>query len=91
MQVGTSEQSSMRWQTQGRWTSHGDSWMADTPEYLSAVVESSLSQILQDNVPAKYSLTPRACRGILARAAKRGRNLPPDLEAALRSVAERST
>jgi hypothetical protein len=46
-----------------------------------------LSQILQDIVPEKYSLSPRACAGILTRASRRGRPLPPQLEAALKAVA----
>jgi hypothetical protein len=38
-------------------------------------------------VPAKYSLSARAARGILRRAGKRGRALPPHLEHALETVA----
>ena len=36
----------------------------------------------------RYSLSPRACQGILRRASKRGKPLPPMLEAALRSQME---
>ena len=53
----------------------------------SVAVESSLSLILQDNVPARFTLSPRACRGILARAERRGRALPPELEEALTASA----
>jgi DNA (cytosine-5)-methyltransferase 1 len=49
----------------------------------SVVKESSLSQILQDNVPEKYFLSPKACEGILRRAEKRGKELPPMLKEAL--------
>lgn len=36
-----------------------------------------LSQILEAEVPDKYSLSPKACKGILKRAERRGRDLPP--------------
>lgn len=42
-----------------------------------------LSQILEDAPPQKYCLSEKACRGILKRAAKRGKQLPPELKAAL--------
>lgn len=42
-----------------------------------------LSSILQDNAPDRYSLSPKACRGILRRAAKRGKELPQVLREAL--------
>ena len=46
-----------------------------------------LSSILQDGVPEKYSLSPRACQGILRRAQARGKELPPILKAALEARA----
>jgi hypothetical protein len=52
-------------------------------EYPSAAVGSSLSAILQDNVPEIYSLSPEACRGILRRAFVRGKSLPEPLLSAL--------
>ena len=42
-----------------------------------------LSLILQENVPDKYSLSPKACAGILRRAARRGKPLPSMLQNAL--------
>ena len=69
-------------------TSRGECWTAATTEWLSVAEECSLSQILEENVPAKYFLSPRACAGILRRAAKRGKALPPLLEQALRAVCE---
>ena len=42
-----------------------------------------LSSILQDNAPDRYSLSPKACQGILRRAAKRGKELPQVLREAL--------
>ena len=44
---------------------------------------SRLSQILEDSAPQKYSLSARACEGILNRAARRGKQLPPELKDAL--------
>ena len=47
----------------------------------------SLWQVLEKGpVPRKYYLSAKATEGILRRAAKRGKALPPMLEAALRSV-----
>ena len=42
-----------------------------------------LSSILMDNVPERFSLSPKACQGILRRAEKRGKELPQVLKAAL--------
>ena len=50
-----------------------------------------LSDILEKEPPEKYSLSSRACAGILRRAEKRGKTLPPMLEAALRRVASADT
>lgn len=47
---------------------------------------STLSQILDLNAPEKYSLSPRACAGILRRAEKRGKTLPDMLRDALLKV-----
>ncbi len=48
----------------------------------------SLSDVLETcDVPHKYYLSPKACRGILRRAAKRGKTLPLHLEAALTQAA----
>ena len=51
-------------------------------------VESRLSQILEDNPHPKYYLSAKACRGILNRAARRGKDLPEALKAALLSQSE---
>ena len=50
-------------------------------------VESRLSQILEDNPHPKYSLSARACQGILNRASKRGKELPKELKTALENQA----
>ena len=42
-----------------------------------------LSSILQADAPEKYCLSPKACRGILRRAQKRGKELPEVLRIAL--------
>lgn len=52
-------------------------------ECPSAVVESTLSQILEDDPPPGYSLSTRACQGILTRSRRRGKPLPVELEEAL--------
>ena len=44
---------------------------------------SHLSQILEDCPHPKYSLSARACLGILRRAERRGKELPPELKEAL--------
>ena len=54
----------------------------------SAGKESSLSQILQGEVPHKYYLSRTACLGILRRAKARGKELPPQLKRALEIQAE---
>lgn len=61
----------------------GASWMPNFGESPNVVRESFLSQILEDNVPQKYYLSPKACEGILRRAERRGKELPPMLKAAL--------
>lgn len=52
-------------------------------ESPSVDVESHLSQILEESPHPKYYLSARACRGILNRAARRGKDLPEALKAAL--------
>ena len=53
----------------------------------NVVRESTLSQILEVNVSEKYFLSKKACLGILRRAEKRGKKLPPVLEMALKQQA----
>jgi hypothetical protein len=57
-------------------------------ESPSVAVESRLSAILEDNPHQKYSLSAKACLGILKRAERRGKKLPEELERALRAQAE---
>ena len=51
--------------------------------YHNGVGESHLSQILEDSPHPKYSLSAKACQGILNRANRRGKKLPDMLEKAL--------
>lgn len=46
-----------------------------------------LSQILEEEADPKYNLSPRACRGILNRAERRGKALPEILKQALEAQA----
>ena len=63
----------------------------NTLEYRNDAVECSLSDILEDDPDPKWLLSPRACMGILDRAQRRGRRLPPSLEKALMEVAGQMT
>ena len=65
---------------------HGGCSTHNTSESLKDAVESSLSEVLQMNAPEKYYLSAKACRGILRRAEKRGKVLPPMLQEALTEV-----
>lgn len=73
----------------GCWTRSMSEW-TDTlvPSHSDGGV-SSLSDVLEEtgSVPGRFYLSQRACAGILRRAAKRGKALPPLLDAALRQVA----
>lgn len=95
---GTLLPSSGRWQNAGMgsptefWTL-STSEHADTGEpFLSGGAVCSLSDILETgDVPRRYYLTPKACRGILRRAEKRGRVLPPSLQTAMEHAAQMTT
>ena len=83
---------SRRWPTSGFTTSPGECWTADTSECPSgAGASSSLRDVLEDDVPPRYFLSPRAAAGILRRAEKRGRELPTHLSAALEAVSRTTT
>ena len=56
----------------------------NTSECPKGAVESSLSQILVATAPSRYYLSQAACLGILRRAEERGKELPWQLEHALR-------
>ena len=72
------------WETVGALP--GAHWTHNTGEFPSVERESFLWQILQENAPERYFLTRIACMGILRRAEKRGKELPPMLKEALEEV-----
>lgn len=76
------------WQTDG--LSLGDYTTHSFGESPNDAVESRLSQILEDKPHPKYCLSAKACQGILNRAQRRGKTLPPILEEALTQSASRS-
>ena len=59
----------------------------NTSEWRNDGDACSLSGILEESPDPKYFLSPKACAGILRRAEKRGKELPPALGSALRAVA----
>lgn len=73
--------STATWEDDGAW--RGECLTRNTGESPSAAVVSRLSQILEDAPQEKFFLTARACQGILNRAELRGKELPPELKAAL--------
>lgn len=58
----------------------GECWTPNIGESPSVEDESFLSQILVRNAPEKYSLSAKACLGILRRAEKKHKILPPLLK-----------
>jgi len=69
------------WEILSPW--RGDASMLNTGVSPREEKESSLSQILEPSPLKKYYLTQTACLGILRRARERGKELPPQLKAAL--------
>ena len=71
----------MKWEDDGAWL--GECMMRNTGESPNAAVVSRLSQILEATPQEKYSLSAKACQGILRRAERRGKDLPETLKAVL--------
>ena len=73
-----------------KWTKAGNIMGDDfsTGVYPREECVSTLSQILQADVPQKYYLSQKACLGILRRASERGKKLPKVLETALKKQAQ---
>lgn len=67
----------------------GGSTTLNFGESPSVARESTLSQILEANAPEKYYLSAKTCEGILRRAERRGKTLPPTLKEALLQMIER--
>lgn len=81
--------SSGAWANSGMGT-RGQALMLSTEGWRNGATVCSLSDVLEDgNQLQQYFLTPRACAGILRRAAKRGKELPEHLRRALEAVAQR--
>ena len=78
---GNGSQPGLCWETVTRLPSV--CWTPNIGACPSAAKESFLSQILEADAPQKYYLSGRACAGILRRAERRGKELPPLLKAAL--------
>lgn len=77
-----------RWQSAGEILGDdlpllGESLILNTLECPNEGEESSLSQILMEEVPEKYYLSKKACQGILQRAARKGKEIPEPLKKAL--------
>jgi hypothetical protein len=102
--VGRTSPASCRRTEDGRWEpfsegwgnsgmgSPTECWTLSTSDWPSDGSACSLSAILETGaVPRRFYLSARACQGILRRAAKRGKSLPPSLAAALRAVASAPT
>ena len=79
---GTLPPSFRGWSNSGM-ASVGGCWTLSISEWPSAAAVCSLSDILETDVPRKYFLSARACAGILRRAERRGKALPPYLRQAL--------
>lgn len=59
-------------------------------EFPSGADVCSLSQVLETgDIAQRYYLSQKACAGILRRAERRGKELPPQLERALQEVADK--
>lgn len=76
----------MKWEDDGAWL--GECMMRNTGESPNAAVVSRLSQILEGTPQEKYSLSAKACQGILRRAERRGKDLPPVLKDVLLTQSE---
>jgi len=86
-EVGQTLPSSFEGWSNSGMASPGGYLTLNTLEWPSAAAVCSLSAVLETDVPRKYYLSPRAARGILRRAEKRGKELPEMLHRALLRVA----
>src|SRR5262245_19665202 len=88
-EAATSVPCSAPWKTQGT-LQRGECWTRNGSACPSVgAVSSSLPDVLEpaDQIPQRYYLSPRACRGVIRRAARRGKTLPARLQQALEAVA----
>jgi len=78
--------SSERWGSWGM-SGHTECWTLNGSEWPKDAGVCSLSHILEKGtLPQRFYLSPKACAGILRRAEKRGKELPPMLKQALELV-----
>lgn len=93
--AGLLEPSSGRWLNSGMggptecWTHSMSEWTATLTQSHSGDAVCSLSDVLEAThlVPQRFFLSRKACEGILRRAERRGKALPPMLLVALQSAA----
>lgn len=78
---GGGQRQDASWETDGAWL--GALSIVNTSEHPREDVESRLSQILEEHPHQKYSLSAKACLGILRRSANRRKELPPILKKTL--------
>lgn len=87
---GTLAPSSGSWGTSGM-GSPTEFWTLNTSEWPSDAAVCSLSDVLETGeVPQRFFLSATACRGILRRAEKRGKELPAALKSALEAAASQT-
>ena len=89
---GTLAPSSGRWLNSGI-AFHGECWTLKTSESHSDAEECSLLDVLQEigGIQPKYYLSSRAAQGILRRAERRNKTIPPRLKEALLECADSET
>jgi hypothetical protein len=81
-----SEGSFTKWRGSGMaW--RGEFWTRDFSESPKGGVGCLLLQVLEPTAPARYFLSAKAAKGILERANRRGKLLPPLLQEALQALA----
>lgn len=68
--------------------SRGESSMLNTSELPNDAVGCLLWQVLDREVSPRYSLSAKACAGILRRAEARKKTLPPTLKVALERISD---
>lgn len=79
--------SSQSWRTSG-FLAHGECLTLNTSVFPSDASASFLSDVLELEVPHRYYLSAKACLGILRRAERSGKSLPPMLDEAVREAAQ---
>ena len=83
----TSPDFSVKWSHAGSIQSHGVYLMPGISESPSDAAVCLLSQVLEPTAPSRFCLSSKASAGILRRATRRGKTLPPALQAALELTA----